>query len=154
MVSVKVYNWEYFDRWQLRYVVFAWIFGWLITLSLIYWNYVGAIVLILFVWWYLFFSAITAQPVDISIDQRFLQIWEKQYPWAVVQWFSFEVKTLKSWHEIKNIIFVINNKNYIHTFKDDLSKIRDFVWELGNYAQLLNNNSFTITEKISRSLKL
>ncbi len=154
MVSVQSYNWEYFERWQLRYVVFAWVFGGLITLSLIYGNYVGAIVLILFMWWYLFFSAITTQPINLAVTQQSLDIWEKKYPWVIVQWFSFEVKTLKNGHEIKNIIFVINNTNYIHTFKDDLSKIRDFVWELNNYTQLLHSTSFTTTESIARNLKL
>ncbi len=154
MISVKSYNWEFFERWQLRFVIFAGIFGGLVILSIIYWNYVWAVVLILFLGWYLFASAITTEPIDITITPQTLNIWEKNYNWNLVQWFYFEVKTLKSWQEIKNIIFVINNKNYIHTFKDDISKIRDFVAELNEYTQLLNGVKFTTTENISRSLKL
>ncbi len=151
-MQVVVHNSEIYERTTVRYVLFAGFFCSLIILSIIYQNYVGAIVTCLLLWWYLFFSISNAQPIPISLYNTHLQIWAKSHPRSSIQWFKIEVKDKE--HNINNILFVIQGKNHIHTFKDEPQNIKDFVVELSDYIPMLHTVPDSAMNQLARSLKI
>lgn len=151
-MEVLVYSTEYYNRSHAWYVIFAWLFAWLVILSILYDNIVGAIVLLFLLGWYIFFTVANMQPIILRVDEQYLQIGKKTYAREDVNWFMLEIE--QPTNQIKNIIFVLQGRNYVHTFKDTPTRIRNFVVALAEKTTMLSEVKRTTTEKITRRLKL
>lgn len=53
----------------------------------------------------MFFTVSNTQPISLRVDQQYLQVGKKSYPWAQVNGFMIEVA--QPANEIKNLILIL-----------------------------------------------
>lgn len=152
-MELKVYDWEYFERWKIRYVVFACIVLLFVVLSVISSNFVWWVLILLFAAGYLYFLLKTNKTTVITIWTKVLQVGKIPYQWNELSWFVLEYHTKK--RKIHNIVIIDNKKNArIYTIKDSESNLKDFVGELNNHISMLETYEQSTLDKFIRRLKL
>ncbi len=151
-MEVKVYDWEMFDRGKRWYVVFVSVFVFIILLSLLTKNLVGAILLFFFLWGYIIYSLTSSKIINLMISDEGLKIWGKIYPRSNIEGFVLEIDEKKQ--TLKNIVFLIWNNKLIHTFADEGWNIKTFVQNLYDYLPLVGDYQQWFLDRISRVLKL
>lgn len=151
-MQLTVYNTEVYSRSKLWYIGFAIFFTFLIVVLLLSTNYIGVITLCFFLGWYMVFSIKSLEPINLEISETYLRIGQKTYSWSSIQWFVIEIH--KNKEEIKNLVLLIDNVHSIYTIKDVPSKTKDFLMELNQHANLLNNYPQSTLQLFIRKLKL
>jgi len=151
-MEINAYNSERFERSKWRYVIFSSIFASVFILSILYKNIVWAILLFLLLWAYFYFSINSWQLTKIKISETGITIWTRNFNLTSFKWYVLEID--KKTQTLKNIVFVSNKWNSIHTFKDKPENIKNFIVTLSDYIPMLEDFEQTFFEKLSRNLQL
>lgn len=152
-MELKVYDWEYVERWKVRYFIFTFVVLIVVILSIMYSNFVWWVLVLLFAAWYLYILWKVKNTVNMVIWKKALQINKIIFPWETLNWFVLEyhIETKK----IHNIVIVDNKKSYrIYTIKDTNKNLEAFVNELNWYIPLLDNYEQSSLDKFIRRIKL
>ena len=152
-MELKVYDWEYFERWKKWYIVFALVILLVAVLSILSNNIVWWLFVLIAAAWYIYYTTKINNIVSIIISKETLQISKIVYPWESLKWFVLEYHTKKK--KIHNIV-IIDDKNEakIHTIKDTEKNLEKFVRELSEYIPMLDKYEMSSFDKMVRRLKL
>lgn len=152
-----VYNWEIIQRWKWWYIIFFSIALFLIILSFAKWGglysaFSSFFVLAIIVAWYIMMYISTNKKIYINTTDDGLQIWDRTFGWEEVQWHNIEYDKNNN---PKNIIFLINDNYFAHTFYDENNNILQFSEHLKtNYTPLIHNIYTWFSTKLIKMLKL
>ena len=152
-MELKVYNWEYFERGKTWYVFFALVILGVIVISILSNNVLGGVLVLLFAWWYIYLLTKIKDTTTMIIWKNSLQVWKTPFLRSTLKWFVLEYHTQKE--KIHNIV-IIDNKNTakIFTINDTEKNLKNFVNELSNYIQIMDNYDQTKLDKFMRKIKL
>lgn len=152
-MELKVYNWEYFERGKTWYVIFALVILSVIVISILSNNVLGGVLVLLFAWWYIYLLTKIKDTTTMIIWKNSLQVWKTPFLRSTLKWFVLEYHTQKE--KIHNIV-IIDNKNTakIFTINDTEKNLKNFVNELSNYIQIMDNYDQTKLDKFMRKIKL
>lgn len=152
-MELKVYNWEYFERGKTWYIVFALVILGVIVISILSNNVLGGVLVLLFAWWYIYLLTKIKDTTTMIIWKNSLQVWKTPFLRSTLKWFVLEYHTQKE--KIHNIV-IIDNKNTakIFTINDTEKNLKNFVNELSNYIQIMDNYDQTKLDKFMRKIKL
>ena len=152
-MELKVYNWEYFERGKTWYVIFALVILGVIVISILSNNVLGGVLVLLFAWWYIYLLTKIKDTTTMIIWKNSLQVWKTPFLRSTLKWFVLEYHTQKE--KIHNIV-IIDNKNTakIFTINDTEKNLKNFVNELSNYIQIMDNYDQTKLDKFMRKIKL
>ena len=152
-MELKVYNWEYFERGKTWYVIFALFILGVIVMSILSNNVLGGVLVLLFAWWYIYLLTKIKDTTTMIIWKNSLQVWKTPFLRSTLKWFVLEYHTQKE--KIHNIV-IIDNKNTakIFTINDTEKNLKNFVNELSNYIQIMDNYDQTKLDKFMRKIKL
>lgn len=152
-MELKVYNWEYFERGKTWYIVFALVILGVIVISILSNNVLGGVLVLLFAWWYIYLLTKIKDTTTMIIWKTSLQVWKTPFLRSTLKWFVLEYHTQKE--KIHNIV-IIDNKNTakIFTINDTEKNLKNFVNELSNYIQIMDNYDQTKLDKFMRKIKL
>lgn len=153
-MEIKVYNWEYFERGKVRYIVFALLILTVIVISILSKNYTWWVLVFLVSWWYIFYTTKSNEVVNMRIGKKALQIWKTVYSWDSLKWFVLEYHTEKQ--KVQNIVILEqNNQPRIYTIKNPNSKnFQEFINELIEYIPMLDKYEQSTFDKFIRKIKL
>jgi hypothetical protein len=104
-MELKVTNGEVFERGSRRYVRFSSFFVFLVIVSILYENTVGALLVLFLVGGYLYYSALSTQETVVNISPSALKIDERVYPWSRITGFSIEHDPQTQ--QYTNLIFLV-----------------------------------------------
>ena len=152
-MELKVYDWEFFERGKMWYIIFACVILVVAVLSVLSNNVVWWVIVLLFAAGYLYFSLKSNKTTKMIIWKKVLEVWKTIYQWETLKWFVLEYHTKK--RKVHNIV-LIDNKNdpKIYTINDTAKNIEDFVNELNGYIPMLETYSQSSFDKFVRKLKL
>ena len=152
-MELKVYNWEYFERGKTWYIVFALVILGVIVISILSNNVLGGVLVLLFAWWYIYLLTKIKDTTTMIIWKNSLQVWKTPFLRSTLKWFVLEYHTQKE--KIHNIV-IIDNKNTakIFTINDTEKNLKNFVNELSNYIQIMDDYDQTKLDKFMRKIKL
>ena len=152
-MELKVYDWEFFERGKVWYIVFAFVILGVIIVSLLMNNITWWVIVLLFASVYLYFSLKSNKTTKMIIWKKVLEIWKTIYPWETLRWFVLEYHVKKK--KIHNIV-ILDNKSRpsIYTINDTAKNVEDFVNELNGYIPMLENYSQSSLDKFVRRIKL
>ena len=152
-MELKVYNWEYFEWGKTWYVIFALFILGVIVMSILSNNVLGGVLVLLFAWWYIYLLTKIKDTTTMIIWKNSLQVWKTPFLRSTLKWFVLEYHTQKE--KIHNIV-IIDNKNTakIFTINDTEKNLKNFVNELSNYIQIMDNYDQTKLDKFMRKIKL
>ena len=147
-MELKVYDWEFFERGKMWYIIFACVILVVAVLSVLSNNVVWWVIVLLFAAGYLYFSL-----KSTKTTKKVLEVWKTIYQWETLKWFVLEYHTKK--RKVHNIV-LIDNKNdpKIYTINDTAKNIEDFVNELNGYIPMLETYPQSSFDKFVRKLKL
>ena len=151
-MELKTHNWETFKRQISRYIWFSIFFWTIISLSIVYDNSVGAIVIFFLLWGYFYYSTLSYKIIKIKADENWLTINQKEISRLNISGYLLEINK-ENW-EIKNIVFLINKKACIYTISDSIENLKIFIEKIDNFVPNLESYEQTSREKLSRKLKL
>lgn len=152
-MELKVYDWEFFERGKMWYIIFACVILVVAVLSVLSNNVVWWVIVLLFASGYLYFSLKSNKTTKMIIWKKVLEVWKTIYQWETLKWFVLEYHTKK--RKIHNIV-IIDNKNdpKIYTINDTAKNIESFVNELNGYIPMLETYPQSSFDKFVRKLKL
>jgi hypothetical protein len=152
-MELKVYDWEFFERGKMWYIIFACVILLVAVLSVLSNNVVWWVIVLLFASGYLYFSLKSNKTTKMIIWKKVLEVWKTIYQWETLKWFVLEYHTKK--RKIHNIV-IIDNKNdpKIYTINDTAKNIEGFVNELNGYIPMLETYPQSSFDKFVRKLKL
>jgi len=152
-MELKVYDWEFFERGKMWYIIFACVILVVAVLSVLSNNVVWWVIVLLFAAGYLYFSLKSNKTTKMIIWKKVLEVWKTIYQWETLKWFVLEYHTKK--RKVHNIV-LIDNKNdpKIYTINDTAKNIEDFVNELNGYIPMLETYPQSSFDKFVRKLKL
>ena len=152
-MELKVYNWEYFERWKTWYLVFALIILLVIVASILSSNIFWWVLILVMAGWYVYYLTKTNDTTNLVIWKNSLQIGKTPYSRSTLKWFVLEYHLEKE--RIHNIV-IIDNKNdaKIYTLKDTDENIQNFVEELDEYIPMLEKYDQSNLDKFLRKIKL
>jgi hypothetical protein len=152
-MELKVYDWEFFERGKMWYIIFACVILLVAVLSVLSNNVVWWVIVLLFASGYLYFSLKSNKTTKMIIWKKVLEVWKTIYQWETLKWFVLEYHTKK--RKIHNIV-IIDNKNdpKIYTINDTAKNIESFVNELNGYIPMLETYPQSSFDKFVRKLKL
>ncbi len=158
MVSLKVYNWEVFDRSTLWYVCFFVVIGIVVFVSLFYESWdklnglIWVIILLLIVWGYLFFLSRANAETKMVLKPEWLTIWTRLIPYSQLKGFVVEMdkKTLK----FRNIVLVFDRSVEIYTLKDTKKQQELFFSKFSELVPYLEKYDQSSLDRLLRRLKL
>ena len=158
MVSLKVYNWEVFERWTLWYVGFFLVIGAVVCVSLFYESWdnlqwlIWAIIMLIIVWWYLFFLSRENTEIKMVIKPEGFVIWERLIPYSQLNGFVVEMdkKTMK----FKNIVLVFDKSVEIYSLKDTKKQQELFFSKLSELVPYVEKYEQSSLDKLLRRLKI
>ena len=152
-MELKVYNWEYFERSKIRYLVFALIILVVIVISFLSKNILWWVLVLVFTWAYIYILTRVNNETKMVVWKNSLQVWKTPFLRSTLKWFVLEYHTQKE--KIHNIV-IIDNKNTakIFTINDTEKNLKNFVNELSNYIQIMDNYDQTKLDKFMRKIKL
>ncbi len=152
-MSIRVYNWEHFERGTWRFVAFATALALLIGISIFYADLFGAIVLFLFTGAYILFSLTKSKHITLHIRDTWLAVDTRLWPRQNLT--SFVVEINETSQEWKNIIIILqNNDHMIFSFDDQPEQQKTFIAELQQYIPLVESYPQNSMDKMVRKLKL
>jgi len=152
-MELKVYDWEYFERGKIWFIVFAVIILLVVVLSILYRNIVWWVLILLLAWAYIFFITKINDVIKMITWKQALQIWKIVYQYKNLKWFVLEYHIEKK--KIHNIVILDNKNDYkIYTIKDSDKNLKNFVEDLNWYIPILETYEQTTMDKIIRKLKL
>jgi len=158
MVSLKVYNWEVFERSKWRYVGFAVVIVTIISLSLFYKSWdgvngiIGAVIVLMIVGGYLFFLSKANTETKMIIKPEGLVIGERLVPYSQIKGFVIEMD--KTTLKLRNIVLVYEKTAEIYTLKDKKKQQEIFFSELSKIIPFLENYEQSGLDRLMRKLKL
>ena len=158
MVSLKVYSWEVFERSIRWYICFTVVIISVVCLSLFYepWDHlewlIGAIVLLMIVWGYLFFLSKANSEIKMIIKPEWLTVWNRLISYSELNWFVVEMDK-KTW-ELRNIVLVYDKFVEIYTLKDTKKQQQLFFSKLSELIPFLEKYNQSWFEKFMRKIKL
>lgn len=158
MISLKVYNWEVFERSIWWYIGFAVVIIAILGLSLFYKSWdgvnwlIGAIILLMIVWGYLFFLAKANTETKMILKPEGLAIGERLISYSQLKGFVIEME--KSSWKLKNIVLVYEKNVEIFTLKDTKKQQELFFSELSKVVPFLENYEQGNLDRFMRKLKL
>ena len=152
-MELKVYNWEYFERWKVWYIVFSLVILLVIVISVLSKNIVWWVLVLLFAGGYIYYLTKINDTVVMKIWANAFQIDKVAFPWNSLSWFVLEYHTQKQ--QIHNIV-IIDNKNVarIYTINDTDENLENFVNQLSEFLPILDRYEQTNFEKFIRKIKL
>lgn len=152
-MELKVYNWEYFERWKVWYIVFSLVILLVIVISVLSKNIVWWVLVLLFAGGYIYYLTKINDTVVMKIWANAFQIDKVAFPWNSLSWFVLEYHTQKQ--QIHNIV-IIDNKNIsrIYTINDTDENLENFVNQLSEFLPILDRYEQTNFEKFIRKIKL
>lgn len=154
---MKVYNWEYHERWPIRFIVFWVIILGVTIASCIKWNRFWAILIIILSAFYIYFL-LSKSPIwfvkntEIIVKKDWLQIWSKLHPRTDFSSFMLEYHLKKE--KIHNLILFTDKSRNFYTIQDSDKITQDFINQLSDHLPLNENFELSLREKFSRKLKL
>ena len=152
-MELKVYNWEYFERWKKWYLIFALVILVVAILSILSNNIVWWIFILMITWWYLYYTTKINNIITMIIGKNSLQIWKTVYPREILKWFVLEYHTQKK--KIHNIVIIDSKKeSKIYTIKDTAKNVENFVNKLNGKIPMLEKYEQTNFDKFIRKIKL
>ena len=152
-MELKVYNWEYFERWVLWYLISALIILLVVLLAILSNNLLWGILVLAIAWWYLYFLTKTNNKIVMKISWTWLEIWKSVLPRSSLSWFVLEYHTKKK--TIHNIVILDYKKEpKIYTIADTRAKLEWFVDELSENIPMLDNYDQSNFYKFIRKIKL
>ena len=152
-MELKVYDWEQFERWKVRYLIFTLIISWAILLSVLSSNIFWWVIILLVVGWYIYYLTKSNDTISMVAWKNALQIDKKAYPWNSLQWFVLEYHTEKK--KIHNIVIITADKEAkIYTINDKEENIEEFANEINWYIPLLDNYNQSTLDRFIRKIKL
>jgi len=152
-MELKVYNWEYFERWKKWYLIFALIILVVAILSILSNNVVWWIFVLMITWWYLYYTTKINNITTMIIGKNSLQISKTAYPREILKWFVLEYHTQKK--KIHNIVIIDSKNEYkIYTIKDTAKNVEWFVNKLNENIPMLEKYEQTNFDKFIRKIKL
>ena len=152
-MELKVYNWEYFERWKNWYLMFALIILLVVVLSILARNVAWWLFVLVVAGWYIYYSTKVCDIISLVIGKNALQISKTAYPWESLKWFVLEYHTEKK--KIHNIVIIDDKNDFrIYTIKDTEKKLENFVKELSEYIPILDKYEMKTFDKFVRKLKL
>ena len=158
MISLKFYNWEVFERSIWWYIGFAIVIIAILGLSLFYKSWdgvnwlIGAIILLMIVWGYLFFLAKANTETKMILKPEGLAIGERLISYSQLKGFVIEME--KSSWKLKNIVLVYEKNVEIFTLKDTKKQQELFFSELSKVVPFLENYEQGNLDRFMRKLKL
>ena len=158
MISLKVYNWEVFERSVLRYICFFAVIIAVVCVSLFYESWdrlqwlIGAIIMLVIVWGYLFFLSKANSEVKMILKPEGLTIWERIIPYSQLKGFVVEME--KKTKKIKNIVLVYDRSVEIFTINDTKQHQELFFSKLSELVPYLDKYDQTSFDRLLRRLKL
>jgi len=152
-MELKVYDWEFFERGKMWYIIFACVILLVAVLSVLSNNVVWWVIVLLFASGYLYFSLKSNKTTKMIIWKKVFEVWKTIYQWETLRWFVLEYHTKK--RKVHNIV-IIDNKNdpKIYTINDTAKNIEDFVNELNGYIPMLETYPQSSFDRFVRKLKL
>lgn len=153
-MSLTVYNGEYFNRSQKRFISFFIVVAVVIIGSFLSKNRIGGVMILLFVGGYFFFLTKTNKNILLQIQEKGLQIEEKLYERE--QFSGYVLEYHLNTQKIHNIVFLSPRGHMIFTIHDSDEQLELFLQTLNGQEKLERKDHYeqTIREKISRKLKL
>lgn len=152
-MELKVYNWEYFERGKVRYIIFAVIILLVIVWSVLAKNAPWWILVLIFAWWYLYYLTKINSFVQMKTWKNALQVGKYTYSRDSLTWFVLEYHTEKK--IIHNIVLIENTKEArIYTITDTSENLENFVHELSKYIPMLDTYNQSFFDKFLRKIKL
>lgn len=151
-MEVLVYNSEKFERSRGWFIWFWIFFSFMIVMSILYDNWIWAVILFMLIWGYLIFSIILMKKVIMKITSEWLIIENKLYPFAEIWGYIIEIDDKNQ--ILKNIVLLIWNRPYIHTFADSWENIKEFILQLDDYVTRYSQFEQPFIERLTRKLKL
>ncbi len=151
-MQINVYDGEKLERWKWWYIIFMTAISFMIIMSILTDNFVGAILLFFLVWGYMLFSMWASKQIKLTIVEEWFKVWWALYPWSNVWWFVLEIDEKSQ--IIKNIVLLIWNNKLIHTIEDDADNIKQFIMILSDVIPMLADYEKTFIEKLIRRMKL
>ena len=152
-MELKVYNGEYFERWKVWYLVFAFVILLVVILSILSNNIIWWVFVLLVAGGYIFYLTIVNDTVTMITWKKALQIDKAVFPWETLGGFILEYHTEKK--KIHNIVILDEKKiPRIYTINDTEDNLKEFINELNNYIPLLENYDQSTFDKFMRKLKL
>ena len=150
-MELKVYNWEYFERWRVWYIVFSLVILLVIVISVLSKNIVWWVLVLLFAGGYIYYLTKINDTVVMKIWANAFQIDKVAFPWNSLSWFVLEYHTQKQ--QIHNIV-IIDNKNIsrIYTINDTDENLENFVNQLSEFLPILDRYDQTNFEKFIRKV--
>ena len=158
MATLKVYNWELFERGKRWYVGFAGVILTILGLSLFYktgqgvQNIVGSVIMLMIVGGYLFFQSKTWSTIQLTLSSEGVFAGERLIPFAVLKWFVVEME--KKTGKLRNIVFVFDKSVEIFTLNDTPEHQKLFFAELAKVVPFLESYEQGFVEKLIRKIKL
>jgi len=158
MVSLKIYNWEVFERGILWYVCFFLVIGAVVCVSLFYKSWddlqglIWAIIMLIIVWGYLFFLSKESAEVKMIIKPEWLAIWNRLVAYSQLVGFVVEIdkRTLK----YKNIVLLYDKSIEIYTLKDTKKQQELFFSKLSELVPYVEKYEQSSLDKLLRRLKI
>lgn len=158
MLSLKVYNWEVFERSVFRYVCFFVVIIAVVCLSLFYQSWdklqwlIGAIILLVIVWGYLFFLSKANSEVKMVLKPEWLTVGERLIPYSQLSWFVVEME--RRTKKIKNIVLVYGKSVEIFTIKDTKQHQELFFSKFSELVPYLDKYEQSSFDRFMRRIKL
>lgn len=151
-MTLRVYNWEKFERNRRWFVLFALVLITIIWLSLWKQNVIGVVVLFFILWAYFYYSIVSNQIITLKIEKDHLIINNKIYLRWSFRAYSIEIE--KKNQQIKNIVLITEKWYMIYTIHDKKDRIKEFLIEINNHLPLVSEYNQSSLEKLARILKL
>lgn len=153
-MNLTVYNGEQFIRSKLRFIIFFIIVWAVVVASFLSKNWIGAIIVLIFVGGYFFFLNKMDKDIIIKIEENWLFIDEKCYERNNFSGFVLEYHVEKE--QIQNIVFLSNKGTLIFTLHDTPEHLETFIQNLVKIGELPQKDNYeqTLWEKLCRKLKL
>lgn len=158
MVSLKVYNWEVFERSVWWYIGFVVVIVSVVYLSIFYKSWdnlqwlIWAIILLMIVWGYLFFLSKVNSEVKMVIKPEWLTIWNRLVSYSQLKGFVVEMEK-KTWKR-RNIVLVYEKSVEIYTLKDTKKQQELFFSKLSEIIPYTEKYDQTSFDRLARKLKL
>lgn len=151
-MKIKVYDGEYFERSRLRYLIFGLCIIAILLLSVWYENILGAIVLLMIVWAYLFFQQKSSRELQLELLDAGIRAGNKMWTFAEFQGFVVEMD--KNTNMLHNLVLVAPKSVEIFTFRDKQEVIVDFCQKLESSLPQLEGYHQSFADKVLRKCKL
>ena len=128
--SIKVYNWDYIERWILWYIIVFSIIIFFVLFSFLKWWVIWAIsvlfIFLVIIVSYIILYLMSLKKIEIQLYEWYFIVWDRTYSLNELQWFNADLSC--KW-EILNFILIPRKTLYPLKYKliDSQDKVKEFI---------------------------